>query len=125
MRSLSIVVSNCCHDNVYIIGFSPFFTAPTGFDRVVTTEINSRYIVISWDEPAAANGILVNYTVLQGGVVIVAMPPSVTAYNITSLRPFTSYNFSVQACTSVGCVESPSLVAMTTEDGRYLCYQSN
>ena len=96
------------------------YTAPTGFDRVVATETNSRYIVVSWDEPAAINGILVNYTVLQGGVVIVVTPPSVTTYNVTSLRPFTSYNFSVQACTSVGCVESPSLVAMTTEDGAYL-----
>ncbi len=93
-------------------------TVPTGFDRIVLLEISSRYIILSWDAPAAANGILVNYTVLLGGVVLAATPPSVLAYNVTSLSPFTGYNFTVQACTRVGCVESPLLSVATSEDGK-------
>lgn len=63
-----------------------------------------------------SNGILVNYTVVQGGRVIAATPPTAQDYNVTNLLPFTAYNFSVLACTSVDCVESPSLMAMTQED---------
>ena len=91
-------------------------TAPAGFDRIVPLEISSRYVLLSWDEPAAANGILVNYTVLLGGVVLTTAPPSVLVYNVTSLRPFTGYSFTVQACTSVGCVESPVLSLVTDQD---------
>lgn len=71
-----------------------------------------------------SNGILVNYTVLQGegGMVIAATPPEVLQYNVTRLLPFTSYNFSVLACTEVACVQSPSLIAMTQEDGKTLTH---
>ena len=80
-------------------------------------EQGSRHTLLSWDPPAMSNGILVNYTVLQGGVVIAATPPSVLQYNVTGLLPFSSYNFSVLACTEVDCVESPPLVSTTMEDG--------
>ena len=63
------------------------------------------------------NGILVNYTVLLGDAVVIATLPTVLSYNVTELSPFTSYNLSVLACTSVDCVESPSLQATTQEDG--------
>lgn len=64
------------------------------------------------------NGILVNYTVLLGGTVVIATPPTALSYNVTGLSPFTPYNLSVLACTSVDCVESPSLQATTQEDGK-------
>ena len=57
-------------------------------------------------------------------MVIAATPPSSLEYNVTSLLPFTSYNFSVMACTSVGCVESPSLIEMTLEDSEWSFYVS-
>ena len=65
------------------------------------------------------NGILVNYTVLQRGVVIAVTLPSALDYNVTGLLPFSSYNFSIMTCTAEGCVESPSLMASTLEDGKY------
>jgi hypothetical protein len=65
-----------------------------------------------------ANGILVNYTVLLGDAVQTATPPTTLSYNVTELLPFTPYNLSVLACTSVACEQSPSLQdVMTQEDG--------
>ena len=95
----------------------PLSTAPSGFDQIVVLERGSRYIIISWDPPAAANGILVNYTVFQAGDVIAATPPNVLQYTVSPLLPFTTYSFSVMACTSVGCVESQEIQATTEEDG--------
>ena len=97
-------------------GICPY-TAPSGFDQIVVLERGSRYLIISWDPPAAANGILVNYTVLQAGDVIAATPPDVLQYSVSPLLPFTTYSFSVMACTSVGCVESQDIQTTTQEDG--------
>ena len=38
-------------------------------------------------------------------------------YNVTGLLPYTDYQFSIQACTSAGCVEGPSVDVTTLEDG--------
>ena len=103
-------------DSVY---HSPL-TAPAGFDQIVVLERGSRYITISWDPPAAANGILVNYTVLLGDEVISSTPPNVLQFMVLPLLPFSTYTFSVMACTSVGCVESQEIESTTLEDGE-LC----
>ncbi len=113
MQSLYVHAYTQC---IYVMLHVCTHTAPAGFDRIVPLEISSRYVLLSWDEPAAANGILVNYTVLLGGVVLTTTPPSVLVYNVTSLSPFTGYSFTVQACTSVGCVESPVLSLVTDQD---------
>ncbi len=94
-------------------------TAPSGFDQVQVVERGSRYILLSWDPPAASNGILVNYTVLQGSVAIATVESSILEYRVTDLLPFSDYTFSVRVCTAVGCVESPNITAMTLEDGAY------
>ena len=77
-----------------------------------------REIDISWDPPGFPNGIIVNYTVLlddeQKGVV----DANVSMFTLTQLEPFTGYNISVEACNSVGCVESSPLQVMTAEDGK-------
>ncbi len=94
-------------------------TAPSGFDQVQVVERGSRYILISWDRPAASNGILVNYTVLQGGVAIATVAPSVLEYEVMGLLPFSEFTFSVVVCTVVGCVEGPNVTATTLEDSTY------
>lgn len=103
----------------YLIKYQFRSTAvPSGFDRIVVLERSSRYITVSWDPPAAPNGILVNYTVLLDGDVIAATPPDVLQYMVTPLLPFSLYTFSVMACTSAGCVESQEIQSMTLEDGK-------
>ena len=91
--------------------------APSGFDQVVVIERASRSVLISWDPPAAPSGLLTNYTILRGGQRVMTVDPSTTQLNVTSLLPFSPYTFSVVVCTSVGCVESPSVSTMTLEDG--------
>ena len=93
---------------------------PSGFDQVVVVERASRSILISWDPPAAPNGILTNYTVFRDGQETASLAPSVTQLNISSLLPFTAYTFSVVVCNSVGCVESPSVSTMTLEDSKWM-----
>ena len=92
-------------------------TAPSGFDQAVVLAQGPRYILLSWDPPAAANGILTNYTVLQDGATLATLSPFVLEYNVSSLLPFTQYSFSVAVCNSAGCVEGSSVAAMTLEDG--------
>ena len=84
-------------------------------------ERGSRYITVSWDPPAAPNGLLLNYTVLLDGDVIIATPPDVLQYRVSSLLPFSMYSFSVMACTSAGCVESQEIQSTTLEDGEIYC----
>lgn len=91
---------------------------PSGFDEVSVEEIGPRFIILSWDEPAFPNGILINYTVLQNEEEIADVSPSFTTYNVTGLLPFTNYQFSVLACTAAGCVENPPVDFMTLEDGK-------
>ena len=79
-----------------------------------------RYILLSWDEPAYPNGILTTYTVLVDDEVVADVLPPTVEYNVTGLLPFTEYRFAVLACTAVGCVESPSVDAMTLEDGMFI-----
>ena len=95
-------------------------SAPAGFDRVVQEEAGPRHVLLSWDPPAAPNGVLVNYTVLVGGATVAATPPSQESFNVTGLLPFTGYALSVQACTSAGCVSSSTLQTQTLEDGTLL-----
>ena len=90
--------------------------APLGFDQAVVIDRGSRYVLISWDPPAARNGILINYTVIQGDTDAV-LAPTVLEYNVTGLLPFSEYTFSVVVCTAVGCVENPSVTTITREDG--------
>ena len=83
-------------------------------------ERGSHYITVSWDPPAAPNGIIVNYTVLLDGDIIMATPPDVLQYRVSPLLPFSMYTFSVMACTSAGCVESQEIQSTTLEDGEIL-----
>ena len=84
---------------------------------MVVQQRGSRSILLSWDGPASPNGILTKYTILQGGQEIADVLPSSLEYNVVGLLPFTDYQFSVLACTAVGCVESPRVDTMTLEDG--------
>lgn len=98
--------------------FHSVSAAPSGFDRIVVLERGSRYITVSWDPPAAPNGVLINYTILLDGDVITATPPDVLQYRVSPLLPFSMYTFSVMACTSAGCVESQETQSTTLEDGK-------
>ena len=93
--------------------------APIGFDEVSILREDSRSILLSWEAPAQPNGVLVDYIVLQDGEEIAHVMPPTVEYNVTGLLPYTDYQFSIQACTSAGCVEGAPVGAMTLEAGAY------
>ena len=94
-------------------------------DLRVTTAARSATLMAS--QPPVTNGIIVSYIVsyhANGSTDIRTM--NFTAINqflngtVTSLLPFTTYVFSVRACTSVACSQSSNNVTeMTLEDGEF------
>lgn len=93
-------------------------TAPTDFDQASTLSLTAYSLYISWDPPSTPNGLIVNYTVIIGGVSIATVGADILEYNVTGLYPFTSYNISIMACNSAGCINSPLIVSTTGEAGR-------
>ena len=91
----------------------------------MTTAARSAMLMAS--QPPVTNGTIVSYTVsyhVNGSTDIRTM--NFTAINqfldgtVTSLLPFTTYVFSVRACTSVACSQSSNNVTeMTLEDGEF------
>ena len=90
-----------------------------------------RSVLLTANPPPVSNGIIVTYIVsynVNGFTNIMTM--NFTADNqqrlngtLGSLLPFTTYVFSVRACTTVGCSNSSDNVTeMTLEDGKMLLY---
>ena len=105
------------HHDVSRLPRTSLSSAPTGFDEVVVEARGPRSILLSWDEPAQPNGVLVTYTVLEGGDEVASVEPPSVEYNVTGLVPYAEYQFSVLACTSAGCEESTPVTTRTLEDG--------
>jgi len=43
--------------------------------------------------------------------------PNITTIEVTNLSPFTAYQYTVTACTIIGCTESPPETVTTLEAG--------
>ena len=99
-------------------------SAPTGPPLDAdATPINSTSVTISWNPPAPENqngvitGYVINLTIVSSGDVF---QYSSSRDNITigSLHPFTTYDFTVAAQTSVGTGPyTTNSTVMTPEDG--------
>ena len=96
------------------------FLAPNSIDNPEAIEIQSQSLILSWDPPSISNGILIHYIIVQNSSELDRTFPNTTILEIRNLLPFTTYQFTVMACTSVGCTESPPEFITTTEAGKYL-----
>ena len=96
---------------------SSFVTTPEDIpDQIVPptlTVINSTSLYVTWQEPLQPNGQIINYTLVQDGVIIFAGLQF--NYTVTNLQPFTEYSYAIQACTEQGCSTSSQSTARTTE----------
>ena len=108
----------CVHTFACIVPCTTVSEAVTDL-MVNTTE---RSATLTATPPPVTNGIIVSYMVsynVSGSTVI----ETINATNqdlmgtVESLLPFTTYVFSVRACTSVGCGPSANATATTLEDG--------
>ena len=120
------------------------YIAPADLDQVIIIASTPSSILVTWDQPATPNGVIVNYTVLVDGsptdtieisdtckeiyanaschpesyLCYAELSPLIFLSNITMLEPFISYNISLEACNSAGCIMNSAVVGMTTQAGK-------
>ncbi|KAM9212500.1 usherin [Dugong dugon] len=88
----------------------PFMTTedkPGPIDPPVLLDVKSRMMLITWQHPLKCNGIITHYNLYQHGHLYLKTPGNVSTYIAVHLRPYTAYQFQVEACTSKGCSLSP------------------
>ena len=98
--------------------FSPAPSAPT--QNVSVDNTTSVSITISWEPPAdeQQNGIIINYVVrvaVEGGTATY-FNSTTTYIVITSLRPYTTYEYSIAAETSAGMGPFSSINTIRTDE---------
>lgn len=88
----------------------PTSVAPPIIDSITATSLD-----VTVTPPSMPNGILVAYRLLINGSLYQNITPPAAAFRVTSLSPFTVYEFVLEACTSAGCTPSASVTARTGE----------
>eukprot|EP00731_Ephydatia_muelleri_P028508 Em0020g152a len=71
----------------------PEWYPPDGFDAVSVQNVDSTYIIVSWDLPTHSNGILINFSLYCNGALAGVLPLTVISYNTTGLLLFTFYMY--------------------------------
>nr|XP_040024120.1 usherin isoform X2 [Gasterosteus aculeatus aculeatus] len=73
-------------------------------------------VLVSWTPPLEPNGILQSYRIERNNVSFsFSFDPIVLSYMDEGLLPFSTYSYSVIACTSEGCITSPHTNITTLE----------
>ncbi|AWP01780.1 putative usherin-like [Scophthalmus maximus] len=73
-------------------------------------------LLVSWTPPSEPNGIIRSYRIQRNNVSFsFSFDPTVLTYTDEDLLPFTTYSYSVIACTSEGCITSPRTHITTLE----------
>lgn len=93
---------------------------PTGMGSPTFPDIQSEYVVVSWNPPANPNGVLTRYDVsyrpLLGDIVFhESLPANTTQTNVTGLEPFTIYEFRIEVYNNAGKASSDFTDAQTLE----------
>lgn len=95
------------------------FLVPSPVDPPTISQVDSRYVLVQWDEASQPNGIILHYILYRNNTYRTTVANNVTRWRVTGLEPFTTYVFSVAACTVVGCSNSSlSRPVRTLEDGK-------
>ncbi len=79
----------------------------------IATPISSTSIRLTWFEPEAPNGLILNYTVYRDSAPIATV--TTLTYTDTNLRPNTQYLYSIEAFNSVGSTQSVEMTVQTLE----------
>ena len=91
--------------------------APTGIAQPVIQNIQPRSLVVTWGAPSTPNGVIAYYQVNRDGVLLFNLTSSSSFSAMDSgLTPFTSYSYSITACTSRLCATGNETIALTAED---------
>ncbi|KAM6942982.1 usherin [Xenentodon cancila] len=73
-------------------------------------------VLVTWTPPLEPNGVLRSYRIQRNNVSFsFSFDPTVLTYIDEDLQPFSSYSYSVIACTSAGCITSSQANITTLE----------
>lgn len=83
---------------------------PQNIDPPRITDIKARTATVSWNKPNITNGVIIQYRLVS----VNSRNPSevehcrglIFSCDLSNLKPFTTYNFTVVACNSGGCGRS-------------------
>ncbi|KAM3624776.1 uncharacterized protein V6R79_001428 [Siganus canaliculatus] len=104
--------------------YSPWVTVttkqapPHGLAPPVVRHIQGKPgdVLVSWTPPLEPNGELLSYRIQRNNVSFsFSFDPTVLSYTDEDLLPFSTYSYSVIACTSEGCTTSPHTNITTLE----------
>ena len=90
-----------------------FEDIPDGISAPDIEVVNSSALLVTWEEPAMPNGIVIQYILTQNGVAVFS--GLAFSYLATDLEPFTVYSYAIMACTVEGCGSSNRSMAVTLE----------
>ena len=102
---------------------------PSAPVNVLVVDADNTSLLLMWDPPTFPNGIILSYRLEYFGVETTSIVNSsfydvrdMTVYNVTStiineLVPFSTYNITVAAATSIGEGPPSSMVANMTKEG--------
>lgn len=88
---------------------------PDQISPPIASTVGSSFLVITWFPPGVPNGEIILYNLTLDGAVVFSSMMEDLSYNVTGLLPFTSYSFTIIACTMRGCGSSDRSVLMTSE----------
>ncbi|PIK62300.1 putative usherin [Apostichopus japonicus] len=91
--------------------------APDGFSDPLAISLDGYSVQISWQPPSTTNGIIREYQIHQVGTDQPVFVGDSNSFSFVheGLTPFTSYEYSLTACTAGGCTTTNAVSAMTDE----------
>ena len=97
--------------------YRTFQDAPDGVFAPVITDILSRNLTASWKAPNMANGRIIEYRLIstntRNAAEVANCRGIIFSCKLGDLRPYTVYNFTVEACTNGGCSRSNITTILT------------
>nr|KAF6302646.1 hypothetical protein mPipKuh1_018529 [Pipistrellus kuhlii] len=95
-------------------------TTPQGVPQSVlpprVTAPRADALHLSWDAPEEPNGIVKEYQLWQVGKGLIHTDTTDRReHTVTGLQPYTSYSFTLTACTSAGCASSKPFLGQTPQ----------
>lgn len=90
--------------------YRTFQDAPDGISPPVITDILPRNATATWQPPSMPNGRIIEYRLIstnsRSAVEVVHCRGIILRCRLGDLKPYTVYNFTVEACTNGGCDRS-------------------
>ncbi|XP_071494817.1 LOW QUALITY PROTEIN: usherin-like [Diadema antillarum] len=86
---------------------------PEGLLPPLVTEVEATSLALTIREPSQPNGLIQRYIIRRNNTELIQSTQ--TSYDDRDLMPFTTYSYSVEACTSGGCTTSESVVVTTLQ----------